>query len=272
MTTKRTWNVLTILALLVAAATVIWACNAATQPSTTPATQEQVAQEQVAPPAADIAAVETAGEPEVTSDAPADEANTAETSGDGVPAAALGAEVRIFTLDQSQSQASFTLDEELMGAPKTVVGTTSLVDGSITIDLAELSKTTVSPIQIDAGDFTTDNDMRNNAIRRFVLQSNSEANRYITFTPTVIDGLPSEVEVGATFQLQITGDLTISGVTNPVTFVTDITVASESQISGRATAQVLRSDYNLTIPSVPSVANVGDQVQLELLFVAYAQS
>lgn len=86
--------------------------------------------------------------------------------------AASKAEVRVFTIDQSQSEARFILDEELLGAPKIVIGTTPLVSGEITVDLADLTKTTLSTIQIDASDLTTDSDRRDGAMQRFVLQSN----------------------------------------------------------------------------------------------------
>ena len=180
------------------------------------------------------------------------------------------AATRVFTIDQSQSEARFMRDEELLGAPKTVVGTTPLVSGEITVDLTDLTKTTLSAIQIDASDLTTDSERRDGAMQRFVLQSNSEEYRYIIFTPTAIAGVPNTASAGETIELQITGDLTISGVTKPVTFATTVTVASDSQINGLATAQVLRSDYNLTIPSVPSVANVTDEVQLQFQFIANA--
>jgi len=181
-------------------------------------------------------------------------------------------EPQIFVIDQSQSEARFTLDEMLMGAPKTVVGTTKLVSGEITIVPSDASQTAIGPIEIDARDFTTDSGMRNRAIQNFVLQSSNDEFRYITFAPTAVDGLPASAAPGDTFEVSITGDLTISGVTKPVTFATNIIVDSETQISGLATTQVLRSDYNLTIPNVPSVADVTDEVALELEFVAVAQS
>jgi hypothetical protein len=43
---------------------------------------------------------------------------------------------------------------------------------------------------------------------------------------------------------------------------------SENELSGTAKAQVLRSTFNLQIPSVPSVADVTDEVALELEFTA----
>ncbi|MCK5923661.1 MAG: hypothetical protein KAG66_22195 [Methylococcales bacterium] len=42
-------------------------------------------------------------------------------------------------------------------------------------------------------------------------------------------------------------------------------------ISGTATAIILRSEFDIQIPSVRSVASVEDEVTLEISFVANAQ-
>lgn len=266
--TQKTWKTLSLLLILTITAVIIWACSGTEQQTTTTTTAEPVAA--VATDTAVVAATATPAliATTVSTDtaATSPEAATASTT----TSDATTASVQLFTIDQSQSTARFTLNEELLGSPKTVVGATNLVSGAITIDPTDITKSTISPIQIDARGIATDSERRDGAIRRFVLGSNSDENRYIVFTPTAITGFPTAVAVGDTFELQVTGDLTISGVTKAETFVTSVTVTSETQITGLATVQVLRSDYNLTIPSVPSVANVTDEVLLELQFVATA--
>ena len=254
MAQKKPWQIVVLPLVLTMTALLIWACSGQQQQDVTVNSSTT----------ATVVAMDIATEtiPAAT------EAITAETTTATSGESAAG--THLFTIDQSQSVARFTLDETLMGAPKTVVGTTNLVEGAITIDMADFSKTTISPIQIDARGFATDSSRRDGAIQRFVLGSNSEENRYLVFTPTTITGFPATAAVGDTFELQIAGDLTISGVTKAVTFVTSVTVTSESEISGLASAQILRSDFNLNIPSVPSVANVTDEVLLELQFVAKA--
>ena len=196
---------------------------------------------------------------------------TTTTTATTTQAAGQASAMRVFAIDQSKSEARFTLNEKLMGSPKTVVGVTPLVDGKIQIDLADPTKATISPIQIDARDFKTDSNMRNGAIRRFILQTNNDANRYIVFTPKAIEGLPQSAKAGDTLALKISGDLTISGVTKPVTFDATVKAVSDQELEGLAKTQVLRSDFNLQIPSVPSVADVTDEVQLELQFAAKAE-
>lgn len=171
-----------------------------------------------------------------------------------------------FEIDQSASTASFTLNEELRGAPTTVVGVTSELAGQIQVDFGNPVDSQVGQIVINARTLETDSSFRDRAIRGQILESASDEFEFITFTPTSIDGLPDEAT--APFTFTVTGDLTVRTVTQPVTFTVEISDASETSVAGTATADVLRSDFDLNIPSVPSVANVTDEVQLDLVFVA----
>jgi polyisoprenoid-binding protein YceI len=68
----------------------------------------------------------------------------------------------------------------------------------------------------------------------------------------------------------ITGDLQIQDITNPATFEIMATANSETELTGSGAATVLRSDYDLIIPSVVGVAGVSEEVRLEIDFVAIA--
>lgn len=182
-----------------------------------------------------------------------------------VPAA--GAQT--FVIVPAESIARFTLGEELLGAPKTVVGTTSGVSGELFVDPANPTNTTIGTIQVDANSFVTDNERRNAAIRRFILEATDYP--FITFAPTALNGMPAAAAVGDTLSFQVTGDLTIRQITKPVTFDVTVTVASEEEVTGTATAAILRPEFELTIPNVPNVANVTEEVTLELEFVARPQ-
>ncbi|NTV65960.1 MAG: YceI family protein, partial [Oscillochloris sp.] len=46
------------------------------------------------------------------------------------------------------------------------------------------------------------------------------------------------------------------------------TAESNTRLSGSATTTVSRADYGLDIPSVPMVANVSEQVKIEISFMA----
>ncbi len=165
-----------------------------------------------------------------------------------------------------QSVATFRIDEELRGTPTTVVGTSNLVLGQIQIDQADLSNSQIGEILINARAFETDASLRNRAIRGPILDT--EAFEFISFAPTSIDGLEGSAAVGDELSFTVTGDLTIRDVTRPVTFDVAATLMSDTSISGTATTVIERGPFELVIPSVPTVANVSEEVPLELVFVA----
>ncbi len=180
-----------------------------------------------------------------------------------------GSEV-VYRISQNDSVAQYVINEVLNGADTRVVGTTDQVAGDILINLADPSQSQVGEIRINARTFATDESRRDNSVARFILQSENDANEFITFVPTAISGLPESAEIGDTLSFQITGDLTIAGTTSAVTFEVTAALVSENQLTGSAATTVNYADFNLNIPDVPFVASVEDTVILSLDFVANA--
>ena len=186
------------------------------------------------------------------------------------PAEARLSEPVVFSIDSAASEVRFQLDEDLRGEHKTVVGATDQVAGQLSINLADLSQTQVGIIQINARTLATDNNFRNRAIQNEILDTGDY--EFITFTPMSIEGLPAAAAVGEAITFSLIGDLTIRAMTLPVTFTVEATAVSETQITGTAAAVVNRADFGLQIPSVPSVANVEEEVELYIDFTANASS
>ncbi|HID50548.1 MAG TPA: YceI family protein, partial [Anaerolineae bacterium] len=109
---------------------------------------------------------------------------------------------------------------------------------------------------------------RNKAIRNRILFT--DAFEFITFEPTAITGLPDSIEIGESVEFQITGDLTVRDTTREVTFDVTATAVSPDRIEGTAVATVMRRQFNLQIPSVSNVADVDEEVILEINFAAEA--
>ena len=174
-----------------------------------------------------------------------------------------------FVIVAQESEARFIINEMLLGQPKTVIGTTNALSGELTVDAANPAASVIGPFQIDAGTFVTDNDNRNGAIRRFILQSNQH--QYITFNATELTGLQDAVSVGDEIEFEITGDMTVRDITNSVLFIVTMQVVSESELRGTAATIVAREAFEITIPQVPSVANVGEEFIVEFDFVARAE-
>jgi polyisoprenoid-binding protein YceI len=176
----------------------------------------------------------------------------------------------VFTIDSSGSQASFTINEVLLDQPNTVIGKTNQVAGQIEVNLADPSKSQVGPIRVDVSTLVTDSDFRNRALQGRILETGNSANKYATFDPASITGLPETITIGQTVTFQITGKLTIHQVMRTVTFATLVTPESATLLKGEAQATVRYEDFNLAIPNVPSVTGVSDNVTLTLTFTAHA--
>ena len=192
---------------------------------------------------------------------------TAEPTETANEASAAGGLV-IYEINQDESEVRFELDEDLRGSRITVVGTTNQVAGQMALDLSDLSTAQVGEIQINARTLATDNNFRNRAIQNEILDTG--AYEIISFVPTAVNGLPGSAAVGEEISFTIEGDLTIRDITEPVTFSVTATAVSATQITGTATATVLRDTYGLAIPEVPNVANVENEVDLIITFVASA--
>jgi polyisoprenoid-binding protein YceI len=181
---------------------------------------------------------------------------------------APNANATTFTIQQSGSKASFTTTEVLFGANNTVVGTTDQVAGQIQVDRNDPSQSKVGEIKVDMSTLATDNNLRNDTLHNRILETGTPANQYAIFTETAITGMPSTVSTGQTVTFAILGNLTIHGVTRPATWAAQVTLDSQTRLSGKATTKVNYPDYNITIPNVPGVANVGQTITLELDFTA----
>lgn len=178
----------------------------------------------------------------------------------------------LFSIVSEESSASFTLEEDLRGQRTTVVGRTGEVGGNVMVHLANPRESSIGAILINARTLETDNSFRNRALRSQILQSARDEYEFIVFEARELSNFSAEsVAVGETITLDITGDLTVTGVTRSVTFSAEATLESETQIRGSATVNLLHGDFGLVIPDVPSVANVTDDVELKLEFVARAE-
>jgi polyisoprenoid-binding protein YceI len=200
-------------------------------------------------------------------------AEAVDTSVSAAMEAAAASEPVEFKIVSAESTASFTLAEDLRGVRTTVIGATNEVGGSIMVDLANPAASSISAIVINARTLETDNSFRNRALRSQILRSAQDEHEFIIFEPRELNNWSAQsVAVGDHITFDVSGDLTVAGVTRDVTFAVMATLDSDAQISGSASVNLLHSDFGLVIPDVPSVANVTDDVNLKLDFVARVES
>lgn len=185
-------------------------------------------------------------------------------------AAAPASSAVIFNIVPEESQVSFALSEVLMGNPTNVVGITNQVAGQLLVDFANPAASQIGTIRINVRTLTTDSDMRNRAIRRAILRSDQDEFEFAELTNIEVSNMPEQVTMGQAFSFQVSGDFTLVGTTNRLTFDVSVMPLSETEITGTATTTVQRAMYGLEIPNAPGVANVSEDVVLQLDFTARA--
>lgn len=176
----------------------------------------------------------------------------------------------LFHIASDESQVRFIIDEELLGNPKTVIGVTDHVAGDILVDFKNPSNSLLGTIRINLRTLVTDNEIRNRALRGQILEADQSKYEFAEFVPTELIGLPNEVKIGTPIQFQIVGQLTVHGVTRAVTFDAAVTPVNATRIEGAASTVVLYRNFGIRIPQAPGVANISDEVRLEIDFVAQA--
>lgn len=164
------------------------------------------------------------------------------------------------------SKVSFAVNEVLRGSPSTVVATTADVAGDIVLD-AQHGKARIGLVAVDARTLKTGDGMRDRTIASAILRSSEPANAFITFKPVSIDGLPASIAPGAPFDLAVTGDLTVAGTVRSVTFKAAAQLSGDT-IVAKADTTVLYRDLGISVPSVPFVASVDDDVTITVDVVA----
>lgn len=260
ITVRKQFVLIVVLLLLLGT---LAACQSSTPQDTAPAVENTPAPTPTAAPVAETATSEV-----VTSTTAATTTVESTTTVDSGAQPVASAGVKTFQLAQEGTEARFYIDEVLMGQDKRVLGVTAQVEGQITLDPANPSSAQIGAIRINARDFSTDSERRNGAIQRFVLESNQDQYQYITFEPTAIQDLPATVTIGQAFSFTVVGNLTIRDITREETFQVSVTPNSETELVGLGSTTIIRDNYGLTIPSVPSVANVSAEVLLEIQFRA----
>ena len=182
------------------------------------------------------------------------------------------APAQLYRIVPEQSEARFSVYETFPEG--TAIGRTNQIAGDIIVDFANPLNSQVGLIRINVRTLQTDDPERDRSIRCCVLLTSQPEYEFAEFQPTTISQLPDEINVGQAVELEITGDLTLKGVTNAVTFTVAVTVISEDELQGSASALVNRQLFGILNNSENGFDyhGVSDIVTLEFDFIARAVS
>jgi polyisoprenoid-binding protein YceI len=171
------------------------------------------------------------------------------------------------TIDSSASQASYHARETLVGneLPTDAVGTSKSVSGSIVFGPDGSLLPDQSQVSVDLSQLQSDEDRRDNLIKRQTLDTGHYP--MATFVPRQVEGLPVPLPSSGQATFQLSGDLTVHGVTKPVTWQVTAQFAGSS-VTGSATTAVKITDFGMTPPKAGPVLAIEDGLTLVLDFTA----
>ena len=185
----------------------------------------------------------------------------------GSPAVAGGQPV-VYKIVPAESQASYEVGETFFNQNNRfnlAVGTTSAIQGEITVDPANPANSSIGTITVDISQLKSDSGRRDNVIRERYLES--AAYPQAVFKPTAIEGLPASYTPGQEVTFKVTGDLTVHQITQPVTF--DVTLKGDAQaVTGTAVSEVLLSAFKVGPITIAGILGTEDKAKLVFKFVA----
>lgn len=169
----------------------------------------------------------------------------------------------VYRISKEGSLAQYEIDETLRSSPKHVVGTTTQIAGDIGITDSWID---FGEIKIDARTFISDSEKRDNALNKFILNTEKVGNEYIIFRPISTD-FKGTVTQEKEMTMKVKGDLIISGIIQLAEF--DVTMKLEGDmLVGTAKTTIKRADYGIKIPELEFIADVKDEIDLTVQVVA----
>ena len=160
----------------------------------------------------------------------------------------------------SASQVGYRVPETLFGQSTTAVGRTNAVTGTMTIDGTSVP---AAEFTVDTTKITSDQANRDRQFHGRIMETATYPTATFKLTkPIDLGTIPADLKE---ITVPVTGDLTLHGKTNSVTF--DLKARRNGdKIEVNGTIPITFADYNVSNPSV-GPASVGDNGELEFLLV-----
>jgi polyisoprenoid-binding protein YceI len=179
-------------------------------------------------------------------------------------ASSLLAQAKPAMLDvASGTVASYHVQEQFVGIdfPSMAVGTTSDVMGTLVLNPDGSVNSKESKLTVDLRTLKSDQPKRDHYIQVNTLQTAKYP--MAVFVPQTIKGIPNPMPERGQAGFFLTGDLTIHGVTKPVTWKGIVTFDGDS---GRAATNFNFANFDMTQPKIGRLLRVGDNIELDIVF------
>ena len=163
------------------------------------------------------------------------------------------------------SAVSYQVAERLAGNENLAVGVTTVVAGDIVINVEDPAESRIGEVVVNVEMFESDSNLRDKRLRHDFLESTHWP--FARFETTSIEGLDVDFAEGATYDVSLTGNLTVKETTSEETFTGTVTVTS-GQLTADVSAVVLSSTYGVGPINVARLAHTDDEVTLRFELVA----
>jgi polyisoprenoid-binding protein YceI len=168
-------------------------------------------------------------------------------------------------LSPTGNSARYRVRERLVGhdLPNDAVGETKSLTGAIEFDSKGNVLQQSSRFVVDAGTFVSDKDRRDGFVRGRLLDSQQYPN--IVLVPKAVRGVSRPLPSSGTAPIEMTGDLTVHGVTRPTIWKGSARF-QDGRVTGSAATSFTFNDIQMEQPRVPVLLSVADTIRLEIDF------
>lgn len=170
-----------------------------------------------------------------------------------------------YLLDSTSVEARYRVTERFAAntIDNEVVGVTRDVAGQVVLDVSGRPVASASHLTIRLTGLKTDRARRDSYVQKNTLETAKWPSAELVVKE--LSGLPTPMPNAGAYDVIVGGDLTLHGVTRPVSWNAKV-VVSAGVVRGTARTTVRFADFGMAVPRVPLIARVDDPITLELDF------
>ena len=177
-----------------------------------------------------------------------------------LPPRPLTGRTETFSLVPEESILTYTVTQVLLnegGRTEQVVGRTRQLAGQLALNYDDPRASGFGLITVNLNTLTSDNPERDAALRADWLEFARFPLAY--FRVREVRNFPPDFQPARPLDFQLVGDLTLKGVTRPVTWDTTAALYLD-RLQGTATTRINLADFGIPLPVVPGLIAVTDGV------------
>lgn len=181
------------------------------------------------------------------------------------PESSRGAATLRMVVAPTGNEVRYRIREQLarVELPNDAIGKTTEVTGGIAIGDNGQIIAAESKFVVNVASLASDRDRRDGYVRSRTLQTDQHPT--VEFSPLRLQGLPRVLPTSGSHTFDMTGNLTVRGVTRPATWKVTARPAN-GEVSGSAWTAFTFADFNIDQPRVSIVLSVADTIRLEYDF------